>query len=130
MHCRRLQMTLSDYDTSWATSLRLAAPSRAGSRNKRAMALADIAYKATAGALGLATLLFAADLVQAMTKQAIIGKSPVRMLWECRNRHFDTLSAYACMLFCESYCTQAQLFPAMQPSADVQATQAREPANK
>lgn len=44
------------------------------------MALADIVYKATAGALGLATLVFAADLVHAMTKQAIVGKTPVRLL--------------------------------------------------
>ena len=41
------------------------------------MAFADIAFKAVAGGLGLATLVLGADLVHAMTKEAIVGKAPV-----------------------------------------------------
>lgn len=41
------------------------------------MAFADTAFKAVAGGLGLATLLLGADLVHAMTKEAIVGKVPV-----------------------------------------------------
>ena len=41
------------------------------------MAFVDVVFKTTAGALGLATLVLGADMVYAMSKEAIVGKAPV-----------------------------------------------------
>ena len=42
------------------------------------MNLPDLAFKASAGFLGIATLVLGADLVSAMTREALFGKAPVR----------------------------------------------------
>ena len=42
------------------------------------MNLPDLAYKTSATLLGLATLVLGADLVHAMTKEALVGKATVR----------------------------------------------------
>ena len=44
-----------------------------------AMNLPDLAFKTSATVLGVTTLVLGADLVHAMTKEAIFGKTPVNM---------------------------------------------------
>ncbi len=41
------------------------------------MNLPDLAFKTSATLLGVATLVLGADLVHAMTKEALVGKTPV-----------------------------------------------------
>lgn len=46
--------------------------------NPTSMNLANVLHKTSAGLLGVATLVIGADLVHAMTKEALVGKTPVR----------------------------------------------------
>ncbi len=43
------------------------------------MNLPDLAFKTSATLLGVTTLVLGADLVHAMTKEAIFGKTPVNL---------------------------------------------------
>lgn len=53
------------------------------------MNLPDVLHKTSAALLGVATLVLAGDLVHAMTKEALVGKAPVR---HSKYRH---IAAYA-----------------------------------
>ena len=48
------------------------------------MNLPNLLHKTSATLLGVATLVLGADLVHAMTKEALVGKAPVR---HCPSRH-------------------------------------------
>lgn len=50
------------------------------------MNLPDLAFKTSATLLGVATLILGADLVHAMTKEALVGKTPVS---QNNNKHDD-----------------------------------------
>ena len=47
------------------------------------MNLPDVAYKTSTALLGVATLVLTADLVHAMTREALFGKAQVKLL-DCR----------------------------------------------
>lgn len=82
------------------------------------MAFADVAFKITAGALGLATLVLGADLVQAMTKEAVLGK-------------VGHLTRTACLLlrFAQhAWGVKLTLHRCTQPSTDTQAKESQEPS--
>lgn len=47
------------------------------------MNLPDVAFKTSTALLGVATLVLTADLVHAMTREALFGKAQVKLL-DCR----------------------------------------------
>ena len=65
-----------DHDVAGLTHARTVSQSRQAIL--WAMNLPDLAFKASAGFLGIATLVLGADLVSAMTREALFGKAPVR----------------------------------------------------
>lgn len=57
------------------------------------MNLPNLVHKTSATLLGVATLVLGADLVHAMTKEALVGKAPV-----CHDEKLVTIAHYAGLL--------------------------------
>lgn len=58
------------------------------------MNLPNLVHKTSATLLGVATLVLGADLVHAMTKEALVGKAPV-----CHGENLLTIAHHARLLF-------------------------------